>query len=261
MRPRPDPRRPRAGLALSLVLALVAALAACGDSNGDGNNDGDGGSDGDGSVDGDGGTGVDANTTPGECITGVSQCTDGIDNDGDGLIDLADPECTSACDDDESSFGTGLPGDNRDPIWQDCFFDGNSGHGDDGCRYHSCCLYPTGHPSACTQQQLNQGACDVSQECINTCSPATPPGCDCFGCCTVCGVTGGCGDANGCVQIVLLPTCNFEDICSDQINCPPCQQSSQCTTQCAGGTTECTSDEQCSAAEFCVDGCCVAQIP
>ena len=32
----------------------------------------------------------------------LSQCSDGIDNDGDGLVDLADPGCADASDDDES---------------------------------------------------------------------------------------------------------------------------------------------------------------
>ena len=34
-------------------------------------------------------------------------------------------------DNDESSFATGIPGDNMDACKQDCFFDGNSGMGDD----------------------------------------------------------------------------------------------------------------------------------
>jgi hypothetical protein len=43
-------------------------------------------------------------------------------------------------DNDESSFATGIPGDNIDTVNQDCFFDGNSGGGDDGCDIHVCCL-------------------------------------------------------------------------------------------------------------------------
>lgn len=254
-------QRLREGFALSLVL-IVALLsgAACGGDDG-GNNDGDGGNnDGDGgNNDGDGG--LDAPTPPGECITGSSQCTDGLDNDMDGMIDLDDVECTSACDNDEGSFATGQPGDNRDPNWQDCFFDGNSGAGNDGCRYHTCCLFPSGHPMACTQQQIAQGACDVSQECVDTCAPAAPPGCDCFGCCKICGVSGACADQDGCVQFVILPTCQFENVCSDTVNCPPCQQSSECTTQCPTGATECSIDGDCAAGQFCTDGCCVAQIP
>jgi hypothetical protein len=29
------------------------------------------------------------------------QCNDGVDNDGDGLVDLADPRCSDPSDDDE----------------------------------------------------------------------------------------------------------------------------------------------------------------
>lgn len=36
----------------------------------------------------------------------ITQCTDGIDNDGDGLIDLADVGCTSPNDDDETDLPT-----------------------------------------------------------------------------------------------------------------------------------------------------------
>jgi hypothetical protein len=254
--------RPRDVLTPCLVTLLILGIAACGNNDGGGGDDGSG--DGDGGVnDGDGGgSNIDAPITPpGECITGTSQCTDGVDNDNDGTTDLADPECTSACDDDEGSFATGQPGDNRDPNWQDCFFDGNSGAGNDGCRYNTCCLYPPGHAMACTPQEIASGHCDVTQECVDTCSPAAPPGCDCFGCCTVCGVTGGCGDANGCIKIVILPTCQFENICGDPVNCPPCQQSSECTTQCPTGTSECTTDANCANGQFCTDGCCVAQIP
>ena len=70
---------------------------------------------------------------------GITQCSDGLDNDGDGKIDLADPECVSPLDNDESSFATGIPGDNKDACKQDCFFDGNSGMGDDGCEWQLKC--------------------------------------------------------------------------------------------------------------------------
>ena len=103
---------------------------------------------------------------------GVTQCNDGIDNDGDGKIDLADPECVSPLDNDESSFATGIPGDNVDACKQDCFFDGNSGMGDDGCQWElkcdpanigagaaaSCPYDPSYHNCPTTQ----------SQKCINS---------------------------------------------------------------------------------------------
>ena len=63
------------------------------------------------------------------CNGTVYACGDGEDNDGDGLVDNMDTECMGPCDDDESSFATGIPGDNMDCKKQDCFFDGDSGGG------------------------------------------------------------------------------------------------------------------------------------
>jgi hypothetical protein len=40
-------------------------------------------------------------TTPSTTTTQVPQCSDGIDNDGDGLIDMEDPDCTSPSDETE----------------------------------------------------------------------------------------------------------------------------------------------------------------
>ncbi|HTV23935.1 MAG TPA: hypothetical protein VMG12_34830, partial [Polyangiaceae bacterium] len=74
------------------------------------------------------------------CGSEPCACNNGIDDDGDGTVDGFDIECTGGIDNDEGSFATGIPGDNRDPKWQDCFFDGNSGHGDDRCRYPTACL-------------------------------------------------------------------------------------------------------------------------
>lgn len=105
------------------------------------------------------------------------QCANGIDDDGDGEIDGFDLECTGANDNDEGTFATGIPGDNSDPKWQDCFFDGDSGSGNDGCRYHTECL--TG------EKEESDPDCEVTQECIDYCLKRTPNGCDCFGCCTI----------------------------------------------------------------------------
>jgi hypothetical protein len=79
------------------------------------------------------------------------QCSNGKDDDGDGLADEFDPECSGPYDNDESSYWTGIPGDNRgSKAATECFFDGNSGSGND-----------------------------------NMCHLWTPNGCDCFGCCFV----------------------------------------------------------------------------
>lgn len=149
--------------------------------------------------------------------TTTTQCNDGIDNDGDGLIDGLDPECTGPWDNDESSFATGIPGDNKDPKWQDCFFDGNSGAGDDGCRYGTDCLY------GATPQQ--DPTCTVTQQCIDYCGALTPNGCDCFGCCTVQKSDG------SSVDIFEVSSCSIANI-DDTKACPRCTKNTQCQNTC-----------------------------
>jgi hypothetical protein len=153
----------------------------------------------------------------GVIATGTTQCSDGKDNDGDGLIDGFDPECTGPGDNDEGSFATGIPGDNRDPKWQDCFFDGNSGAGDDGCRYATGCL--TG------ELKPDDKNCKLSAACIEFCAPLVPNGCDCFGCCTV-QLPG--GDT---VDIETSSTCSVAKI-DDAKACTRCVKADACGNTC-----------------------------
>lgn len=151
------------------------------------------------------------------CGDAPCQCSDGVDDDGDGKIDGFDPECTGPFDNDEASFATGIPGDNQDPVWQDCFFDGNSGSGDDGCRYKTGCL--TGALPSTDRD------CQLSQRCLDFCKPRTPNGCDCFGCCEVF------KDDGTSVNIVIGTDCSLADI-DDPNACPRCEQSAQCVNTC-----------------------------
>jgi hypothetical protein len=147
------------------------------------------------------------------CGNAPCQCNNGVDDDGDGTVDGLDVECTGGIDDDESSFATGIPGDNRDPKWQDCFFDGNSGAGDDRCRYPTECL--TGELS------LDDDACSVTQACRDNCQPRTPNGCDCFGCCAV-ALPG-----ESVVNVTLSDSCSAEKL-GDAEACPPCTPNPEC---------------------------------
>lgn len=144
-------------------------------------------------------------------------CDNGIDDDMDGVIDGLDPECTGPLDNDEGSFATGIPGDNRDPKWQDCFFDGNSGAGDDDCRYHTDCI--TG------DKEADDPDCTLTDACIKFCAPRTPNGCDCFGCCSV---TLPSGDS---VDILTGTNCSL-DTAEDANACPPCTKSTTCGNTC-----------------------------
>jgi hypothetical protein len=186
-----------------------------------------------GTVGGGGGTVGGVGGTSGGTPTGgtlgklpITQCNDGIDNDGDGKIDLADPECVSPLDNDESSFATGIPGDNIDACKQDCFFDGNSGMGDDGCQWELKCdpaNVGAGAAASCPYDPAyNNCPTTQSQKCINSCQALTPKGCDCFGCCTVDGINH---------PIRLDPTCTAADF-NDPAKCPVCTQQTTCMKTC-----------------------------
>ena len=163
------------------------------------------------------GTGGSLNGTGGTLATGTTACSDGIDNDDDGLTDGFDPECTGPADNDEGTFATGIPGDNRDPKWQDCFFDGNSGAGDDNCRYATGCLTGDLEP--------DDKDCTLTDACIKFCAPLTPNGCDCFGCCTV-------QSANGdSVDIEIGASCSLDKV-EDTDACPRCVKSDTCGNTC-----------------------------
>jgi hypothetical protein len=169
---------------------------------------------------------------PLDCGGTIYACGDGEDNDMDGHTDLFDPECTGPCDDDEGSFQTGIPGDNMD-CKQDCFFDGNSGQGDDGCIWDlRCdeenpganigCEYTGGNN--CNNMPPNQ-----DPECIEFCIQFVPPGCDCFGCCTVT------TDEGQEINIFLNshPDCSLENLDA----CESCTQDDSCINDCV--PTEC----------------------
>jgi hypothetical protein len=167
--------------------------------------------------------------TGGKISIGTTQCSDGIDNDGDGKIDLADPECVGPLDNDESSFATGIPGDNIDACKQDCFFDGNSGMGDDGCEWQLKCdpmSVDTKCPYDMQYAQQHTMECSVSASqtasCVSKCQKLVPNGCDCFGCCQIPGAPN---------PIRLAATCTAADF-GDPTKCPPCTQVTQCSNPC-----------------------------
>ena len=125
------------------------------------------------------------------------RCGDCLDNDGDGLVDSLDPECTGACDNTEDSFYSGIPGQNNAGCRQECYFTipGNNyclwsqkcdpltvapdypPSGDAQCAYDPAAKIPASTAS-CAELAVTQSA-----ECLDYCRPLTPNGCDCFGCC------------------------------------------------------------------------------
>ncbi|MFI5308195.1 MAG: hypothetical protein ACHQ53_12620 [Polyangiales bacterium] len=157
---------------------------------------------------------------PTQCGDHVCACDNGRDDDGDGLVDGLDPECTGPFDDDESTFATGAPAP-PGARCRDCFWDNNAGSGNDDCRYPSECLSggsPTGKGGNCA-------SCDPSQKCVDTCGSRTPNGCDCFGCCEIHRSDG------SRVLVELSDTCSLQKL-DDTAACPRCVQSSGCRNDC-----------------------------
>ena len=257
-----------------LVLFAVIAIGCGGSGSGSGS---DGSGDGSGTGTGDG-TGDGSGTGDGA----VAQCSNGIDDDGDGAIDGFDPECTGPLDNREDSFATGIPGDNIDAVKQDCFFDGDSGHGNDGCLMHTCCLLDGPCPPELKPEQYDPNDCVVAQDCIDFCAPITPPGCDCFGCCTIC-------NDDGCFDILtnpeVAPDCTAADA-GDPDKCPACTPVQECggsdepcyelecqlcpgqtledlpescgnMNECPGGLMACADTSECESGKFCSNGCCI----
>ena len=274
-----------------LIFAVLAASAACGGGGGNGDDapgDGDGGP---GDADICTGPCTDAPPFGGTCTPGGAQCSNCIDDDGDGKIDGDDIECSGSLDNDEGSFSTGIPGDNVDAVMQDCFFDGNSGAGNDGCNIHVCCILGAPDKASCPigANRYNVAECPpplgttpLSQQCIDTCGALTPPGCDCFGCCTLC-------DASGCYDIatnpVVSPNCDESNL-ADPNACKRCEKSTSCGNDecggdtcilcpgqdpstlpdtcaqptCPAGTTACSANDACGAGSWCSNGCCIGVI-
>jgi hypothetical protein len=247
-----------------------------------------------GSIDG---PGLDASVPGCNWPPGTSECSNCIDDDGDGYIDSLDVECTFPWDNLESAFATGIPSDSIDPVRQDCSFDGNTGAGNDGCDIHVCCLIGARSKAECPigANQYNPMECPpplgrtpLSQMCIDVCGPITLPGCDCFGCCTLCDRA-----TNQCQDIATNPNaspgCTLESI-SDPNLCKACTQVTSCgasdcsgatcilcpgqdpadlapacngTPACPAGASSCASGEACPAGSYCHHGsqCCVSTLP
>src|SRR5690606_1245274 len=216
-----------------------------------------------------------------------TECNNCVDDDGDGYIDGLDPHCAGPLDDDEATFATDIPGDNVDPKKQDCFFDGDSGG---SCQIDTCCLL--------TQEQCEAGGgtygswppsdCDFDQACDDECVALTPPGCDCFGCCTICNpATGECAD----ILSMASPTCDPVDIGTPgaQDECVTCIKLESCSggacqeepsgcvlcpgqleedlppecnevNECPSGGTPCDTSGDCADGEYCSHRCCIAVV-
>ncbi len=74
------------------------------------------------------------------CQGTVYQCGDCQDNDGDCRPDSADSACLGPCSNNEDGFKGEIPGQNEsNTCVTECYFDGDSGGGNDGCVWDYTC--------------------------------------------------------------------------------------------------------------------------
>lgn len=210
-----------------------------------------------------------------ECGNKVYACADGIDNDDDGKTDMADPECLSPCNDDEGAFFHGIPTGNWD-CGMDCMVDANWGQGDDGCKSSAVCQPVIPEGLGCAFDP-NFSVCDdpIDPQCLATCLPSVPPGCDCFGCCEVdtgdgkITVQTGLPDddcrldnLDGCVSCVQNEGClrpcdaqNCEWCFGDTNPAPNCEEIS-CPDDAQSCSVDAMGNDDCPPCQHCLLGCC-----
>lgn len=227
--------------------------------------------------------------TPTPCEGKIYACGDCVDNEGDDAIDAEDPECLGPCDRSEETLPTEIPGEGGGGCSKDCFFDGNSGQGDDGCSWDYACdplsTPPDYPPSGSSNCEFDPELSECSawqkaqpEQCLQTCLPLTPNGCDCFGCCELPAGSG---------TFVYLGSDSEQGACEmdalkDPVRCRPCTPVASCLNscdpcelcvgktevpadcddplaRCPGGETPCgaTGEPRCDSSRYCLTGCCV----
>jgi hypothetical protein len=190
------------------------------------------------------------------CQGKTYECGDCVDNDGDGKIDVGeDPDCLGPCHNAEDTFYGSIPGQAGPACLVDCYFDQDSGSGNDTCNWNHKCDplsvapdYPPEHDPACecspgsgspwpctantpgTPSSCHELYQDQPQTCDDFCGPLTPNGCDCFGCCELPAGSGkyvwlGTEDASG------NGTCDLASV-SDPVKCGPCTPVAACLNDC-----------------------------
>lgn len=235
---------------------------------------------------------------PATCSGKIYACGDCIDNDMDGFVDADDSQCLGPCDATEDSFFGGIPGQNNSPCRQDCYFDSDTGPGNDDCYWsHRCdplslpddyppsgdmqCAYDEATNISGTAASCGELALEQTQVCRDTCLPFVPNGCDCFGCCELPAGSG---------QFVWLGSnsdgagsCSEETL-GDPTACRACTPVTSCYNACdecelcagrarADATCETPNDgtcggdyeacgrpgqEPCPPGTYCITGCCIS---
>jgi cysteine-rich repeat protein len=203
------------------------------------------------------------------CGNAFYQCGDEADNDMDGFVDMDDPECITPCDDNEGSFKTDLPGQNND-CKSDCYFDSNSGGGEDGCEWNlKCDPENSGAEIGCEYDPNLMCELEMPPECLEFCVPLVPNGCDCFGCCEINGQFvyldgANCtlDDLDSCNSCTFYENCNnpcMPELCELCFGQDPEDLPEECGGEpdCPPELDPCLTDADCAEGLFCLTGCCI----
>lgn len=185
-----------------------------------------------------------------ECQGHVYACGDLVDNDLDGLVDSLDPDCLGPCDNTEDSLFGGIPGQTGPACKVDCYFDQDSGPGNDNCYWsHECDpneVAPTFYPEPAEGDQCEYSGpgtvlpptgktcaelnAEQSQACHDYCGPLTPNGCDCFGCCEL-PANSGAFVWLGSEGVDGTTVCTLDKL-GDPTICHPCAPVADCLNDC-----------------------------
>lgn len=173
-----------------------------------------------------------------QCQGRTYQCGDCEDNDHDGFIDSEDPDCLGPCHNSESTFFGSIPGQSGGNCGRDCYFDQDSGSGNDDCQWdHRCdlnepdperCPYDPNATVGSPPMSCDEAAASASDQCLSACLPLVPNGCDCFGCCEIPGAL---------TPVWLGSEVNGQPSCSrgtlaDPESCRPCEIVESCFNRC-----------------------------
>lgn len=173
--------------------------------------------------------------SPAPCQGRYYQCGNCLDDDRDGLSDSEDPDCLGPCDNNEAGFNLLIPGIGA-TCNRDCYFDQDSGSGNDQCGYSLLCdpLSPGTRPrgSSCPFDPRRDCTGERGQPpaCLEFCGPLVPNGCDCFGCCEIPGGSGnfvfvGSEPERG------QPPCSLATA-DNPGSCRPCTPNRECFNEC-----------------------------
>ena len=141
----------------------------------------------------------------------------------------------------EDTFADSIRDKNHGACIEDCYFDQDSGIGNDGCVWSHACdplsVAPDYPPAGATlrvrprrEAPARTATCARRERrsptnARSTCGPLTPNGCDCFGCCAIPGAATPVW--LGSVDELGNPSCDAAHV-ADPTRCKPCTQVESC---------------------------------